>query len=279
MEADRFDSGRDEVVERVRQWAQERLGIEHATLFIPFVDQYYGRVGAADLTERSVPDLYGAALAHLRLALSRRRGEPKVAVYSPAYDEHGFASPHTIVDIVTDDMPFLVDSLTMELRRQGLGLHVIIHPLLTVRRNVDGELLSVLGGSSSSTSTDDTVVVESYHHIEIDRQTDPTVVDGIRNDLVRVLGDVIAAVTDAPAMIDRAAALARELDAETAAGTADRAEGAEFLRWLNAGNFTFLGYREYYAATSDGEDVLRAAPGTGRGILRDTAAQPQPHRL
>jgi NAD-specific glutamate dehydrogenase len=161
VQANWFDRERAEVVERVQRYAQERLGGEQAELFLPFVGQYYGRIGADDLTETTVPDLYGAALAHLRLARTRRRGEPKVAVYSPDYDEHGFASPHTVVEVVTDDMPFLVDSLTLELRRHGLGLHVVIHPVLTVRRNGDGELLGIVADTGDK-PTDDAVVVESY---------------------------------------------------------------------------------------------------------------------
>jgi glutamate dehydrogenase len=123
------------------------------------------------------------------------------------------------------------------------------------------------------------VIVESYHHVEVDRQTDPTVLDQIRIDLVRVLGDVIAAVTHWPAMLDRAASLALELEAEAADGQDDRAEAAEFLRWLTVGSFTFLGYREFEVTAVDGEDVLRAIPGTGLGILRDTPVPPRPHRL
>ena len=76
-------------------------------LFLPLVERYYERVAAEDLVARAVPDLFGAALAHLRLARHRTPGEPKVAVFSPTFDEHGFASPHTVVQVVTDDMPFL----------------------------------------------------------------------------------------------------------------------------------------------------------------------------
>jgi len=157
VQANLVDRERAEVVERVQRYAQERLGSDQAELFLPFVGQYYGRVGADDLTESTVPDLYGAVLAHLRLARTGLRGEPKVAVYSPDYDEHGFASPHTVVEVVTDDMPFLVDSLTVELRRHRLGLHVVIHPVLTVRRDGDGEPLGVVADTGekprSSTQT------------------------------------------------------------------------------------------------------------------------------
>ena len=65
-------------------------------------------------------------------------GTPKVRVYNPRFEEHGWQSTHTAVEIVTDDMPFLIDSVSMELNRRGCGVHLIIHPVLRVRRDADG---------------------------------------------------------------------------------------------------------------------------------------------
>jgi glutamate dehydrogenase len=277
----------DEIIEQIQSYARERLRSEQAEIFLPFVGRYYARATPEDLLERTVADLYGSALAHVRLARTRQPGEPKVAVFSPDFDEHGFASPHTVVEVVTDDMPFLVDSLTMELRRHDLGLHVVIHPVLTVRRSADGTLVSALSPDdkpNDDPTGDDAVHAESYLHIEVDRQTDPTVLEQIRGDLVRVLGDVAAAVADWPTMLDRAASLALELDADTEAGAPgvpgeDRAEIAAFLRWLTDGHFTFLGYREYEVVSPDSDGVLQAVEGSGLGILRDTTVRPKPHRL
>jgi glutamate dehydrogenase len=266
-----------EIVERVRRYGGERLQGDRAGLFLTFVGPYLDRVDARDLASRSVPDLYGAALAHLRLAGARRPGEPRVAVYSPDFDEHGYASPHTVVEVVTDDMRFLVDSVTMELRRRGLGLHLVVHPVLAVRRGSDGALLEILADAATAKPADDGVVVESYVRVEVDRQTDRTVLDRIREDLIGVLADVTAAVSDGPEMLDRAAALASELAGSP--GDPDRAEAAEFLRWLAAGSFTFLGYREYELEEDDEGRLLRAVPGSGLGILRNDVTTPRPHRL
>ena len=98
MYTDSAESERAEIVERLRRYAAQRLGSDESELFLAFLGRYYARVGASDLADRAVPDLYGSALAHLRLAMTRSRGEPKVAVYSPDYEEHGFACPHTVVD-------------------------------------------------------------------------------------------------------------------------------------------------------------------------------------
>src|SRR5215212_1535611 len=131
------------VIQQLREYALERMAPEQLRLFLPLVERLYERVAAEDLVARAVPDLFGAALAHLRLARHRAPGEPKVAVFSPTFDEHGFASSHTVVQVVTDDMPFLPDSLTTELTR-GFGLHIAIHPVFVVERSSDGDLLAVL---------------------------------------------------------------------------------------------------------------------------------------
>ena len=95
-------------------------------------------------------------------------------MFSPTFDEHGFACPHTVVQVVTDDMPFLPDSLTTELTRHGFGMHIAIHPVFEVERGPDGELLAVLGDDEGQPGEVDTVR-ESFHHIEIDRQADAAV--------------------------------------------------------------------------------------------------------
>ena len=78
-----------------------------------------------------------------RIGILRRKREPgkaRVRVFNPTIEEHGWQSTHTIIEIVNDDMPFLVDSVTMEVNRHGLTLHLIIHPLILVNRDADGHV-------------------------------------------------------------------------------------------------------------------------------------------
>src|SRR5690606_15986791 len=112
-------------------------------------------------------------------------------------------------------------------------------------------------------------VRESFHHVEVDRQADPAVLARLREDVRRVLGDVRAVHEDGAAMRERAVAIARDLPGEApVVDAADRAEAADFLRWLADDHFTFLGYREYELVGGPGEEVLVAVDGSGLGILR-----------
>jgi glutamate dehydrogenase len=264
---------RTEIIDEIRRYAQDRLPPEQQRLFLTFIGQYYGRTARGDLAARRVHDLYGAAMSHLTLAFDRPPGAPAVRVYSPDFEEHGFGSPHTVVDIVTDDMPFLVDSVTTEVIRHGLGLHLTVHPVVSVRRNT-GRLVDILDRHDPTSPAP----AESFIHLEVDRQTDAAVLDELGHDVLRVLGDVRAAVEDWSAMRERSLAIADALDVE--APTLDeeeRNEAAALLRWLADDHFTFLGYREYELGTEDSEDTLCAVPGTGLGLLRDSRGRPVSH--
>ncbi|MGE3414399.1 MAG: NAD-glutamate dehydrogenase domain-containing protein, partial [Dehalococcoidia bacterium] len=221
---------------------------------------------------------------------------PAVAVFSPTFDEDGFACPHSVVQVVTEDMPYVPDSLKTELARRGFGVHIALHPVFEVARDADGRLLALLGGIGPEAGGADArsaqapsveagaegteIVRESFHHIEIDRQADPAVLDQLRLDLIRVLGDVRAAHEDQAAMRERAISIAQGLGSEAPIiDSDDRAEAAEFLRWLADDHFTFLGYREYELVTGPDEEVLRAVAGSGLGILRDAGRDVMAHPL
>ncbi|WTW95128.1 NAD-glutamate dehydrogenase [Streptomycetaceae bacterium NBC_01309] len=230
--------------------------------------RYYRHTAPDDLVERDPVDVYGAAISHCRLAASRPQGTAKVRVYTPTVEENGWASGHTVIEIVTDDMSFLVDSVTNELSRQDRAIHVVIHPQLVVRRDITGNLTEILDTSDAAAVPDD-AVVESWMHVEIDRESDREDIHVIETGLKRVMDDVREAVEDWTKMRETAVRLADELaDEPPALPSEEIGEAWELLRWLAEDHFTFLGYREYDLVVEDGEDSLRAVPGTGLGLLR-----------
>ena len=233
--------------------------------------RYYRHVAPEDLVGRDPVDVYGAAMSQRQLAEQRPQGTANVRAYVPTPDEHGWASGHTVVEVVTDDMPFLVDSVTMELSRQDRGIHLVVHPQLVVCRDVSGRLLEVcdLSGADLPSADHDDAVVESWMHVEIDRESDPGALRAIEQDLQRVLRDVRETVEDWDKMRQRALDLADEIAATAFPLPAEEiSEAEELLRWLADDHFTFLGYREYTLESVDGEDALRAVTGSGLGILR-----------
>jgi glutamate dehydrogenase len=238
---------------------------------------FYRHAAPEDLIERSAVDIYGAALSHFRLAMERPQGTASLRVFTPTVDEHEWAaSGHSVVEIVNDDMPFLVDSVTMALTEGDRALHVVFHPQMLVRRDVTGALLEVLDPEADRDAETDgdgsggEVVRESWMHVEIDRESDQAELDKIESRLRAVLRDVREVVEDWQKMNVQARAIVDEL-AETPLDQLDPQEVNEtraLLLWLADDHFTFLGYREYQLQREDGDDTLRAIPGTGLGILR-----------
>ncbi|MEA2198880.1 MAG: glutamate dehydrogenase, partial [Solirubrobacteraceae bacterium] len=157
-----------ELIDSVCARIQERLAGGQAEGCEAFVRQYYHWVPPEDLMGRSSIDLYGAALAQWNLAQQRMPGTANVRVYNPDFEHNGWRSTHTVVEIISEDMPFLVDSLGMELARDGYGIHLMIHPVISVRRDEAGELVQILAPGSDAPGA----IAESFAHIEIDRETD-----------------------------------------------------------------------------------------------------------
>ncbi len=258
-----------ELLETLRGRVRAHFGLaasEHtpeADRLSRFIGQYYRWVPADDLSARTSTDLFGAALAHWRLAQRRRPGERRLRVSNPDPDADGWASPHSVLEIVTDDTPFLVDSIDMELSRLGYDPHLVIHPMIRLSREADGTLSAIHEPSSDAGTR------ESFIHVEFDREEDPARREAVATAVGRVLDDVAAAVADWQPMRQRALAIAGELSDSDP-------ESADFLRWLTEDHFTFLGYREYdfSPATGDSPARLSVRDGTGLGILARPPERP-----
>ena len=243
---------------------QARIGAEQRTLIESFVRRYYGQVDVDDLADRDLADLYGASLSHFAFARKREPGRAKVRAFNPTIEEHGWQSTHTVIEVVNDDMPFLVDSVSMEANRHGLTLHLIVHPILDVARAADGTIVAVGEAGPEARR-------ESFIHAEVDRVSGATALAQIAQDVERVLADLRFAVADWAKMRERALDIVREIDANPPAlPAAEVAEGRDFLAWLADNHFTFLGYRRHDLVSADGQDALKVVPGSSLGILRMT---------
>ena len=239
-----------------------RLPAEQAKAVSAFATRFFAQVDQEDLEALSVSDLYGAVLSQWHF-IARRAGGSVVRVFNPRLDENGWESAHTVVEIVGDDMPFLVDSVTMEINRQGLTLHLIIHPVLRVARDADGRLLRLAEAGDADARS------ESVMHLEVDRRTDQADLKALREGLERVLADVRAAVGDWPRMRERMQEIIADIDAIPAAVDAEeRAEARAFLEWLANDNFVLLGCRDYDLVSSEEGNELRVVTGSGLGLLQ-----------
>ncbi len=239
------------------------------------VERFWRYAPDEDLVGLSPAAMVDATRDQRDLAEQRLPGELKLEITASADGES------TIVKIVTDDMPFLVDTVNSALVARNLDVDLLMHPLVVVRREPLGRLVEVMSAVEPVDVAVGQVVasemVESWIYLEIGRVRDADLIEDLRRDLVNALTDVRDAVDDWSKMRSKALEIADELtSAELPVPDKDITDGVELLRWLGDDQFTFLGYREYRLATDeDGETIIAAVMGTGLGILRTDQTRPR----
>ncbi len=270
------DETKADLIERATEVAvaRRKAGGPDAEAVRALLAAYYRHVPPDDLALRGPVDLYGALASHHRFAETRPQGRALVKVFTPTESENGWsAEGRTVVQVVTDDMPFLVDSVSMELARGRHDVQLVIHPQLEVVRDITGELQSVGVADDRVADTRDAWAIrESWMHLEIDRVADPATMQAIESGLLDVLRDVRDAVEDWERMRERVFAIVDDLESDPPPVSEEELrQGRELLTWLVDDHFTFLGSRDYRLDEDpDEEGALRltAVPGSGLGILR-----------
>ncbi len=233
-----------------------------------FIRQYFRNVIAEDMLQLTPQNVYGAALAHYKLASSRKPHEALIRVYTPRIEAHGWQIPYTVIEIVNDDMPFLLDSVSAAIARRGLGVHLVAHPVLRVRRTPEGCWAGLAQNAEAGGKA------ESFIHMMIDEQQDAAKLKSIRDHLANVLADVRAAVSDWREMLARAdAAIAEVRQARLPIAAEEIDESVAFLEWMRDNHFTLLGYAEL-TITGQGDNISAVqVPESGLGVLRNPDAK------
>ncbi len=248
----------------LRAYTLENAGTA-APVLADFVSAYFDNTDPDELQQRGSATLLALAAAHWRLldATPDSNGE-RLRVYNPTLAEDGFDSEHTVIQIVHDDMPFLVDSVTMAVNRSGRMVHWIVHPLLAVGRDAHGKAASAILAREDA---DQKRQISSLILVECDRILLATEREELAAELVQVLHDVSATVRDWTPMLQHLQAV-REASSRSPLSAKGQHEGMEFLHWLESQHFTFLGARDYVLRREDDGIKLVAVAESGLGILR-----------
>ncbi len=241
-----------------------------------FLALWSAGVADDDLAAHSAEDLAGSALSLLELARTRAPGTANVRVLNPRPEAEGWRSPHSVAEIVTDDMPFLVDSVLAACARLERAVHLVIHPIVKVRRDGEGRLVA-LGAPAGEDAPR-----ESMIQVEIAQIADATGLATVTAALKRAMADVRLAVADWPAMQARLAE-AQALLAGEGRGEGESRIAHDFLGWMAEDNFVLLGYRRLdigadgtpRVASEANLGLLRDAALPVFDVLRDPAAMPQ----
>src|SRR3990167_2367930 len=260
------EKGRQQILAKLYSFIKKHAAPSKVEILINFAKTYFSMVSYEDLAERKIDDIYWAMYSHWKFIYERKPGECKIKVFNPTLSEDNWQSTHTAVLIVHDDMPFLVDSVRMEINRHGYLIHHIIHVGgIRLERDKNYHIKAVLPRDKPTPNS----MIDAPIYVEIDRQTDQQVLDNLQECLIRVLSDVTAAVSDWQLMLDRLDQSLMGLEqSPPPLDPAEITESKAFLRWLKD-NFIFLGCRDYKMIEINGEMTMQAVARTGTGVLRE----------
>ncbi|HET6565110.1 MAG TPA: NAD-glutamate dehydrogenase [Xanthomonadales bacterium] len=261
------EKAKQELLDQVSAALVSRISAKSAELGQRYVESYFRRVPLAELASQNVEVLAAMLASQLKFMAKRQPGESLLRVYNPSLARDGWESKHTIVEMVNDDKPFLVDSATLALAEMGLDIHLIVHPVIKVRRGKTGNLLAI------SNREDKSACAESVVQIQFNHQSSLDTLRKIQQQLKATILDVELAVRDWQPLTQLAEKTgelmpkwAPQADAEV------MAECQEFMSWLVNNHFIFLGARDYDVVKVGKQYELHIVPGSGLGILEEDAS-------
>ncbi len=265
----KFEAGKERIIKDVVKCITQKLGKKEAALCTEFMRQFLGTVGLEDLQDWTIESLSCAGIHFWSTLQTRQVSQPKINIYNPSVEEDGWKTTHTVLEVVADDEPFLIDSIRMTVNRMGFSSHLIMYMggmrlERSKHRTVTG-IFPRLGESRPD------VIVEAAILMEIDKEPDAKALTELKKELASVLKTNRAVVQDWSSMRERVRSSIEEL--EHAPATLDAFEIEEtqlFLKWIEDHHFTFLGVRDYELTHVGREMFLKPLLDTGLGLLRES---------
>ncbi|MGQ9427407.1 NAD-glutamate dehydrogenase [Gilvimarinus sp. F26214L] len=261
----------EEFVERAKGIFAERLEGRVPEYFNRFVEQYFHLYPMEELIGRQWTDVFGCVYQWWQFIQQHDLRRPKIKVFNPNLEEHGWLSEHTVVVILQRDMPFLVDSVRMEFNRRNIAIHTVKSTLLSARRK--GEKLLALHDDSKT--EDENFGKEALLFLEINLHTDERELLEIAEALGGVLREVEVAVDAYPVLMEQTREAMANLQLAKQVDPEEVQRSRDFLEWMIDGYYTFLGYREYDLCVRNGTEVLVENPDRRMGTNRLSKEPPQ----
>lgn len=258
---------KEHFLESLLEEIRSRAGDNEAEQLCEYAQQFYRRISLEDLEHRAISDITGGLLGCWRYLRSFTPENAKVRVFNPDFERHGWQSSSTMVGIISEHMPFIIDSVRMEISRRNIAIHTIHHAVLHVVRDQHGNLIRLLGDGEDTSAAGVNEEVQFY--LEITRTTDEEILADIRLNIEAILQEVSLVVSDHQPMLQKARDILAELpDISAGANEAQLAETSRFLAWMTQNNFTFLGFEELSVDYPSSSPAIAQLAGTTLGLLK-----------
>lgn len=228
----------DKLIAQIYDQVRRRVEAHECEQLIPFIQAYFVTYPVDELEGRNPQDVYGATLNCWRFIQHLQGDRPKIGIINPDYDTYGWQSPHSVIAILVQDSPFIVDSIRIELNRRRIAIHTIHSTTLNIARNDAGDFQGLCGNDTAADlAAGQHLSREAMVFLEVTRQSDGSVLLELEEIFHAILREVRSVVGDYRAMREKALQLTEQIE--------DSAEAAAFLSWLADDHFTFQGYTEY----------------------------------
>lgn len=230
-----------------------------------FADMFFKDVPDEDIAGFSAAERAQIAASMQGWVQTRKPGAHKLRVFNPEQKRDGWHVPCTVIQIVNDDMPFIIDSISAELTHQGMNIDLLLHPILNASRDKAGQLKDLQSGKAIASG----YITESHVHLHLEQTLSAEACEKLVAALDHTMQAVRSATSDWRKMLAKVDEILASPDVYGKGhAAADVKEAEEFLNYLKANNFTFLGYREY--RFSPGKEAARTAAvdGSHLGVLK-----------
>jgi glutamate dehydrogenase len=247
------------LLEKVYALIAEKLEMPQQSLITQLAQRLFANIDDDDLLQRNESDMYGATLSLWNHLSDVNLSDISVRIFNPTLSQDGWQSTHTVVEIVTPDNPFLVDSVKMALTRLDMTSHFMLHgPHCFTREN--GEIISIC--------SNDSTMQQTLFHFEVDHLSDPTEIKTLQTELFLVLEDIRRVVNEWKPMSEKLTEVIVELESNPSPIGKDQVnESIQFLAWLQDHNFTLMGYKNFDLVAIEGDYELTPTAETGLGLF------------
>ncbi|SDZ78958.1 NAD-glutamate dehydrogenase [Microbulbifer marinus] len=270
---------REELMAQIGALIREKLA-DQAEPVVAFAEQFLHQYPLEDLAGRRLMDVYGCIYTWWNFVQQRPSDKPKVRVFNPRLEDDGWECSHTVVGVLQRDMPFLVDSVRIEINRRDTVIHSIKSTVMQLKRSKGGKLQKLLPSPCEAPDEPQQASAsnEALIYVEINLDTSTSFASDLAAGLTDVLGDVELVVDDYVPMLDTCSAMEDQLHTGIAEDDANLQEACAFMQWMRDGNFTFLGYREYEFCQQGDKKILCEVEQRRLGIFKklEETAEPTP---
>lgn len=267
----KVQNARDQVISEICKHLKQQTTIHCSDALIDFARFLCDTLSFEDLQSRSAEDFCASFISLWSCINQKKSKTPDIHIYNPTFEQHGWSSKYTSIAVCQNDMPFLVDSITMEVNRLGMLVHFIINTgAVYFERDSQHKIVKLL---SAKEGIEKGVIPEAVIYLEVDHQESNKAFKPLKECIAKTLHDVSLAVTGWPNMLKMAQASIDDLkQVSSTLEAGELSESLDFLQWILDNNFTFLGCRDYRFAKQGETETLEIVPRSGLGVLSEKSS-------